>query len=325
MLHKRNEKKLVNNYRGISLLDIQGKLYEKVLEHRFRAIQHKIPEHARIPAEHFGFKTNHSVEDAVYCLSEGIKHNLNLGKKVILLSLDIKKGYPSMPRSRMIRELKGMGYAEHLLHAIVATYTDNTSRIITSDPTISSDPYNVTSGLREGAVLSPRCFNSFTSGLFRILKSAPYAELGMTIGDEWHGAQSYADDICVMVADADINIAIKKMQKLMEAILEWAKDCGIQFSTDESENGKGKGKTYVMVFGTKTPTRTKWKLGREVTSINYLGVGLTRYFSHVDHAKNRVSKLGNIEYGIRRIARVNKHVDLAVAAHQWKSPEPKLY
>ena len=39
MLHKRDSKHECTNYRGVSLLDVMSKLYEKVLDHRMQALQ----------------------------------------------------------------------------------------------------------------------------------------------------------------------------------------------------------------------------------------------------------------------------------------------
>ena len=68
MLHKKKQRSLCTNYRGISLLDVQGKLYEKILSNRMRAVQqHLDPEH-RLPEEQLGFNVHHSTDDAQFCL-----------------------------------------------------------------------------------------------------------------------------------------------------------------------------------------------------------------------------------------------------------------
>jgi hypothetical protein len=52
-----------------------------------------------VKPEQLGFSPNHRVEDAVHELVEGVKHTRNDGNRVvILLSADVKKAYPSMPR-----------------------------------------------------------------------------------------------------------------------------------------------------------------------------------------------------------------------------------
>ena len=87
MLHKRDSKNKCTNYRGISLLSVISKMYEKINANRPQALQRQIPECRGMQSEQMGFNPNHRVEDAVHGIVEGIKYNRNHGnKKVVLLS-----------------------------------------------------------------------------------------------------------------------------------------------------------------------------------------------------------------------------------------------
>ena len=55
MLHKRNSTQDVGNYRGISLLDVMGKMYEKVCANRAMAMQVHLAEGQGVHAEQMGF------------------------------------------------------------------------------------------------------------------------------------------------------------------------------------------------------------------------------------------------------------------------------
>jgi hypothetical protein len=165
MLHKRDSKHECTNYRGISLLDVMSKLYEKVLDHRMQALQAVVAPGKGVQPEQLGFSPNHRVEDAVHGLVEGVKHNRNDGNRVvILLSADVKKAYPSMPRGKMLEAVADMGVTGQLYLAIAATYDGNESVVLTSDEQVASGSYDVNDGLREGAVLLPRLYNIFMAG-----------------------------------------------------------------------------------------------------------------------------------------------------------------
>jgi hypothetical protein len=65
MLHKRNSTQDVGNYRGISLLDVMGKMYEKVCANRAMAMQVHLAEGQGVHAEQMGFNPGHSADDAL--------------------------------------------------------------------------------------------------------------------------------------------------------------------------------------------------------------------------------------------------------------------
>jgi hypothetical protein len=68
-----------------------------------------------VQPEQLGFSPNHRVEDAVHGLAEGVKHNRKDGNRVvILLSADVKKAYPSMPRGKMLEAVADMGVTGQL-------------------------------------------------------------------------------------------------------------------------------------------------------------------------------------------------------------------
>jgi hypothetical protein len=58
-------------HRGISLLDIMSKLYEKVCANRIQALQAQLPGRKGIQDEQMRFNPNHQVDDAVHGLIEG--------------------------------------------------------------------------------------------------------------------------------------------------------------------------------------------------------------------------------------------------------------
>ena len=274
MLHKRNTTQDVNNYRGISLLDIMGKLYEKVCANRAMAMQVHLADGQGIHAEQMGFNPGHSADDALYSMLEGIKHNRNLGHKVIALSLDAKKAYPSMSRGRMLKCVRDMGYGGNLFQAMSSTYDNNTSAILGGQPGEQSTQYLVKDGLREGAVLSPMLYNIFVASLITELKKTGNLADGMHVGGIWAGAQTWADDIVIATADRDLKAARAKMTRLMEVTKKWAADNGVTFSTDESE-GKGKGKSKVLTFG-HAAIQKKWPLGTETDEFKYLGTTINK-------------------------------------------------
>ena len=72
---------------------------------------------------------------------------------MVLLSADVKKAFPSIPRGKMLNAVKDMGVTGNLYRAVAATYADNTSVMLTSDRQRRT--------VREGGVLLPCLYNIF--------------------------------------------------------------------------------------------------------------------------------------------------------------------
>jgi hypothetical protein len=129
------------------------------------------------------FNPNRRAEDAVHGLVEAVKYNCNHGnKKVVILSADVKKAYPSMPRGKILKAVSAMGVTGQLYHAIAATNNNNRSVVLTSETDVTSAAYDVKDGLREGAVMSPCLYNIFMAGLTRELKAPGNKQHGNACG-----------------------------------------------------------------------------------------------------------------------------------------------
>ena len=79
MLYKMGKISDVGNYRGISLLSVLSKLYEKVCMNRLWAVMMQRTDGQGIQPEQLGFNPNNCGSDAIYGLVEGMKYSRNKG------------------------------------------------------------------------------------------------------------------------------------------------------------------------------------------------------------------------------------------------------
>ena len=319
MLFKSGDTSDVSNYRGISLLAVASKLYERVLYNRLEEL---LVHRGRMPAELFGFISKHSQTHALYSAYEAIKHNRRAGKCVCVCSADVKKAYPSMNRAQMLNDLKGLGVSEGLYHAIASMYQHNKSKILTSTPGETSSSYEVHNGLREGAVLSPLLYCIFTAGLIAKLKAPANAALGLHVGREWAGAQLWADDLVLMTAHEDAAVAKDQMRKLMHVLLADASEKHYSYS---------EAKTKVLVMdgtpsaldrkGAHVPSlplaEWQWPLGVEVASFKFLGTVLHRQLRWDEHLAYRESQAQDAMYHVRQLAS-HKALHPKYATREWE-------
>ena len=87
-LFKKGDQEDPDNYRGITLLNVVGKLFNKVLNYR---LLQWLEEHNKLSESQAGFRFGRSCADNIFILNEVIQGRLQEGKKHFVLSLILRK------------------------------------------------------------------------------------------------------------------------------------------------------------------------------------------------------------------------------------------
>jgi hypothetical protein len=85
-----------NNYRGITLLSVVAKTYERILEKRLRR---KIEE--RMTDSQSGFRKGHSIQDHVFTIKESIYKTIKKNSELYLGFIDFEKAFDRIPRGKV--------------------------------------------------------------------------------------------------------------------------------------------------------------------------------------------------------------------------------
>ena len=142
----------MTNYRGITLMSIAAKVYNKILLNRIRP--HLEP---LLRKNQAGFRPGRSCAQQIHILRrimEGFReHQLPL----IVTFVDFKRAFDSMNRSVMFSVLRHYGIPETLVNAIQVLYTNSSSSVMV-DGSISNH-----------LVLPQECFRVMYWHLFFLL------------------------------------------------------------------------------------------------------------------------------------------------------------
>ena len=137
-----------NNYRGISLICIIAKIYNRMILIRIRsAIDLKL----RINQN--GFHPKRTTVAQILTLRriiEGVKTN---HLPAIITFIDFKKAFD---RAKMMRTLKAYGIPPNLLRAIESMYSNTKARFMTPDG--ETEQFDITAGVLQGDTLAPFLF-----------------------------------------------------------------------------------------------------------------------------------------------------------------------
>ena len=193
-----------DNYRGISLICIIAKIYNRLILNRIRSVID-----VRLRINQNGFRSKRTTVAQILALRriiEGVKAN-NL--KAIMTFIDFKKAFDTIHRGKMLRILKAYGIPPNLLRAIEKMYSNTKAKIVTPDG--ETEMFEITAGVLQGDTLAPFLFIIVLDYALRKAISGKEEELGFTIQprkSRRHPKQvltdlDFADDISLLSDEID--------------------------------------------------------------------------------------------------------------------------
>ena len=85
-----------NNWRGIALLDVVGKLVARVLQERLQKVAEQ-----ELPESQCGFRKGRSCSDMIFTVRQLVEKTIEHGDKLFLVFVDLEKAYDSVPRAAL--------------------------------------------------------------------------------------------------------------------------------------------------------------------------------------------------------------------------------
>ena len=261
---------MTDSYRPIALLSCLGKLMEKLVYNRlYSYLENK----NSLPRFQCGFRKQHSCLDILLYLENYIQLALRTKKVLIIVFFDISKAFDSASHTNILYNLINKGIRGKLLRWLSDFLSNRTYKVRIGNT--YSETYNITTGVPQGAILSPL--------LFSILLSNP------PLVDDVHSL-FYADDISLFSIADDISTAIHKLQEAINKYSNWLTNLNLMLNP---------GKSKYMIFTRKKITNPPiLKLNNNsinlVTTHKFLGLTLDAPFltwrKHINYIKSVCSR-----------------------------------
>ena len=239
---KKGNKRDCSTYRGISLLSHTGKIYAKILEQRTRAKTDLLLSEAQ-----FGFRKGRGCTDAIFALRQLCEKAVEHNQSLHLVFVDQEKAFDRVNRDRLWRVLEQYGVQGQLLDNIRAIYANSKSAVRT--PSGLSNWFSVTSGVRQGCVLSPLLFIVYMDRITKEANPDPEALNELL----------FADDQAMLNGDKDL------LQHHTNQLNTYCEEYGMRISV---------GKTEVMSVS-RVPEQLDIKINgtqlKQTSDFKYLG------------------------------------------------------
>ena len=148
---KKGDLSLVTNYRGISLMAIAAKLYNKMILNRLVPFVGPL-----LRKNQNGFRRGRTTLSQILCLRRLLEEAQASNRDLALVFVDFSKAFDSVDREKMFEILKLYGIPDKIISAIRVLYTDTSSTILTTDG--ETPPFSINAGILQGDTLAPFLF-----------------------------------------------------------------------------------------------------------------------------------------------------------------------
>lgn len=268
-LPKKGDLSKCENYRGITLLSIPGKVFNKIILMRIKdATDHKLRD------EQAGFRSNRSTTDQIATLRIIVEQSLEWNSPLLINFLDYEKAFDSIDRDTLWKILRNHGIPERIVNLIRNMYEKTTCRIIHDGKL--SDCFEIKTGVRQGCLLSPFLFilaidwlmKETTKGRRKGITWTPWTQLEDL---------DFADDLALLSHTQE------QMQEKTEVLQHVSRSIGLRIHP---------GKSKVLRIGTQQqePVKIGDKSLDDVDSFCYLGSIIDMEGGTTAEVKARIGK-----------------------------------
>ena len=277
-----SDKRIPNNYRGITLISSICKLFCGVLNQRLSKWCNDLD---IIVDEQNGFRKDRCCLDHLTTLSSIIDIRKKSKKSTFCAFLDFSKAYDHIPRDLLWSKLHDLGIKGNFLKCLIAMYA-NVSCCLRINGKLSGW-FPVDIGLKQGCILSPLLFSLYINDLVKEIKDL---DIGVPIsGTEKISILLYADDVVLIAENAE------NLQTILHTFFRWC----AKWKLDVGES-----KSQIVHFRNPSVPCSTWKFScghlhlKTVSHYKYLGIIMDEFLTFnlatktlADHASRALGAL----------------------------------
>lgn len=187
------DRRLIENWRPITLLNTDYKIYTKALALRLQRVMGLL-----IHQNQTGFMRGRFIGDSVRVVKDSLEIIKNQHPGGLIVALDFSRAFDSVRWGLVVRALEGFNFGENFIGYTELIFQNVQSCLINSGTT--SPYFSPGRGLRQGCCASPYFFLLVVELLSTLIRNNEKIK-GIKMGQVEVKVAQFADDMTVMLAD----------------------------------------------------------------------------------------------------------------------------
>ena len=266
---KKGDLSKCSNYRGITLLSVPGKVFNRVLLER---IKDAVDPYLR--DQQAGFRRNRSCMDQIATLRIIVEQSLEWNSPLYVNFIDYEKAFDSLDRKTLWKLMRHYGIPLKIVNMIKSIYHDSTCRVVHKGKL--TKPFNIKTGVKQGCLMSPFLFLLAMDWIMKTTTENKKTGIQWTLWNQLEDLD-FADDVSLLSHNH------YQMQDKLSNIAKTSSSLGLHIHKD---------KTKVMRMNTQKddPITLENTPLEEVDTFTYLGSRIDIHGGTDSDIKDRIGK-----------------------------------
>ena len=278
-IYKNNDANQLINYRPISMLSTFSKILERAVHNR---VSNFLQSHNLLYKSQYGFRTNHSTEQALIEIQNTVIQNFKSNKITAGIFLDLSKAFDCIDHTILLTKLENYGIRGTSLKWF-ESYLGNRYQYVVLNKT-QSQTVSIDTGVPQGTILEPLLFLIYMNDLL--------TNSGSLI--------SFADDATLLYSNNNLKMLETTMNQNLIQISNWLTYNKLNLNIT---------KTKLLIFHKEAKQQNNINLNVHINNTkieqsletNFLGVTLQNNLKWNIHTNKIGNRLSQTNYFINKI------------------------